>query len=172
MYRFESGKKSGLEHAFVVCFAVGALVLYAISGAEGTPYPVLFQAGSFVLLAAFVYLTVRYELKTYCYAVRDSGIRDEDGVPRLELVVIECGGKKETVVARVGLWQIDEVSVLDKKANKKKDFCQGKTAFVYDNRLFAPKRIGIRMSGTDPVVVIPYDEGMMGVIQGRVGTEN
>lgn len=169
MYRFESGKKSRWEHAFVVSFAVGAVILYALSGAEGAPLPWLFQAGAFVLLAAFVYMTVRYQLKQYDYAILDSGIRDSEGHPRLELVITECVGKKVTVVARVGLWQMEAVAVLDKKANKKKDFCKGKVAFVYDNRLFADKRIGIRMTEHDPVVIIPYDEGMMGEIVERVG---
>ena len=147
----------------MISFAVGAVVLYAISGVENVPLPWLFQFGSVVLLGMFTYLLVRYELKQYHYELCDSGIRDEQGQVRLELVVTEQVGKKQTVVARVGLWQIDKVAVLDKN-NKKKDFCGGKTAFIYDNRLFAEKRLAVRMNGTDPVVIIPYNEGMLNAL--------
>ena len=163
MYHFESERKSGWEHAFVISFAVGAIVLYAISGMENAPLPWLFQLGTVLLLGVFAYFLVRYELKQYRYELCDSGIRDDQGQVRLELVVTEQVGKKQTVVARVGLWQIDRVAVLDKN-NKKKDVCGGKTAFIYDNRLFAEKRLAVRMTGTDPVVIIPYDEGMMNAL--------
>lgn len=166
--QFTSEKKSFLEHAFVVSFAVGALILWAISGAEGVPQAWPFQLGAVVFAGFFVYLAVRYELKQYRYEIKDSGIRDDEGEVRLELVVTECVGKKETVVARVGLWQIEAVSVRD-KTNKKVDFCQGKTAFVYDNRLFSPRRFAIRMSGSDPVVVIPYNQEMANFITNKAG---
>ena len=165
MYQFSSGKKNGLEHAFVLCFAVGGLILYAVSGAEGVPFPVLFQIGTILLLAAFVYLLIRYELKQYRYELRDSGIRDSEGQVRYELVITERVGKKETVVARVGLWQISRVEKLDKKVSAKKVFGTEKRTFVYDNRLFAPSRCGVCMTGDDPVVVIPADERMMELLQ-------
>ena len=168
MYGFESERKSGFEHAFVVSFAVGAVILYAVSGAENAPLPWLFQLGAVALLGVFTYLLVRYELKQYRYELCDSGIRDDRGQTRVELVVTEQVGKKKTVVARVGLWQIDRVAVLDRN-NKKKDVCGGKTAFIYDNRLLAGKRVAICMTEDDPVVVIPYDQGMMREIEIQMG---
>lgn len=172
MYQFSSGKKSGLEHAFVLCFAVGGVILYAVSGAEGVPFPFLFQTGAILLLAAFVYLLIRYELKQYRYELRDSGIRDSEGRVRYELVVTEQVGKKETVVARVGLWQIGRVEKLDKTGSAKKTFGVDKRVFIYDNRLFAPSRCGICMTGDDPVVVIPADERMMALLQNNHTEEN
>lgn len=148
----------------MVCFAVGAIVLWAVSGADGVPQAWPFQLGAMVFAGFFVYLLVRYELKQYRYEIKDSGIRDDEGEARLELVVTECVGKKETVVARVGLWQIASTAVLD-KTHKKADVCKGKTAFVYDNQLFAPRRFCICMTGSDPAVVIPYNEDMANFIQ-------
>jgi CBS domain containing-hemolysin-like protein len=74
--------------------------------------------------------------------------------------ITEQMGKKETVVARVGLWQIQQVATLDKKTSPKKLFGAEKRVFVYDNRLFATSRCGICMTGDDPVVLIPADERM------------
>ena len=111
MYSFESSGSRKPLHAMVIGAIVAAAVLFTVGGFEGVPVPFLFQMGGILCATAAVYLTVRYSLKAYRYAIEPNTIVDAEGVEQYDLVITEIVGKKMTVVARVGLRTVDHSAV-------------------------------------------------------------
>lgn len=170
-----SARKKWIHVACIACY-VTALLLFGISGIEGMEYPIIYQLTAIVTLTVGVYLTVRYALKMYRYEISESGIVSAEGEVKYDLVITEITGAKRQVVARIGLWDVESVHVLPRR--KKKVFLHTRKGaygkvFAYTNNPFDPVSCAFLLPEEDSVVVIPADDGMLGVLKNtcRVETE-
>ncbi len=171
MYSFESENARGALHAMVIgTFAVAA-ILFGLSTTEGIPYPLIFQSIAVICLVAAVYLTFRYSLRIYRYAIEPNGIIDADGHELYDLVIISIVGKKMQTVARVALRDIDEVAVV-RRQNKtmrktvKESLCKDKQIFRYANTPILAEECYISVAAEGAVLVIPPDVGMINILKG------
>ncbi len=171
MYSFESEEKRGALHAMVIAAFAVAAVLFTLSGWEPIPFPLLFQSGSVICFVAAVYLTARFSLRLYRYAIEPNGIVDAGGMEQYDLVVTEITGNKMKVVARIALREIDEVAVVrrDDRVTRemvKRELCRGKQVFRYANTPVLAEECYISVRSEDSVIVIPTDAGMIKILKG------
>ena len=119
MYSFESSGSRKPLHAMVIGALAGAAVLFSFGTLPDVPLPSLFQMGAILCATCAVYLTVRYSLRTYRYAIQPNTIVDAEGVEQYDLVITEITGKKMKVVCRVGLRTVahDAVTVVIRRDN-------------------------------------------------------
>ncbi len=172
MYAFHSSpSRSGLHAMVIGAFAVAA-ILFGLSRYETIPYPVVFQTAAVICLVAALYLTARYSLRVYRYAIEPNGITDAYGTEQCDLVITEIVGKKQKVVARIALRDIGEVVAVkrdDKEtlATIKNGFVRGKQVFTYANVPILPEACYIEAPEEGAVIVIPTDEGMLKILKGN-----
>ena len=174
MYSFESSGSRKPLHAMVIGAMVAAVVLFSVANGDGIPMPYLFQMGGILCATAAVYLTVRYSLKYYRYAIEPNTIVDAEGVEQYDLVITEIMGKKMKVVARVGLRTVDHdaVTVIRRSdgdtAKQARDLlCKDKRVFKYENTPVSPASCYIPIPEENSVVVIPADERMVEILKRR-----
>ncbi len=178
MYSFESSGSRKPLHAMVIGALVGAAVFFSAGTFPDIPVPSLFQAGSILLLTLAVYLTVRYSLRMYRYAIEPNTIVDVEGVEQYDLVITEITGRKMKVVARIGLRTVDReaVTVIRRSAGgsdgetakeARETLCKGKKVFKYANTPVSPASCYIPIPEENAVVVIPADERMMEILKKR-----
>ena len=179
MYSFESGGSRKPLHAMVIGALVAAAVFFCLGSVDALPFPFLFQTGAIVCATAAVYLTVRYSLKLYRYAIEPNTIVDAEGIEQYDLVITEIVGKKMTVVARVGLRTIDHaaVTVLRRQYGRREDgaavkeardlLCKDKRVFKYENTPLSPASCYMPIPEENCVVVIPADERMVEILRAR-----
>ncbi len=173
MYAFESsGSRKGL-HVMVVVALVVAFGLFTVSSAPAAPMPMLFQVGAVICLAVAVYLTTRYSLRLYRYAVEPSGIVSTDGVEQHDLIITEITGKKQRVVTRIGLRDMDRSSVVAVHRSDKEAYAAIREAyrapwqiFRYANTPVIAHICVIPVPGEQAVLFIPMDEGMLAILRG------
>ncbi len=170
MYSFESSGSRKPLHAMVIGALVGAAVFFSIGTLPSVPLPSLFQAGSILLLTLAVYLTVRYSLRAYRYAIQPNTIVDAEGVEQYDLVITEIVGKKMKVVARVGLRTVDHAFVTVFTRGKTDEYekgllCAGKKVFRYENTPVSPASCYIPIPEENAVVVIPADTTMVEILK-------
>ena len=172
MYSFESSGSRKPLHAMVIGAAVAAVALFTASS-MGVPMPSLFQVGSLVCATLAVYLTVRYSLKIYRYAIEPNTIVDAEGVEQYDLIITEITGKKMKVVARVGLRTIDHtaVTVIRREDSAAKEaratLCKDQRVFKYENTPVSPASCYIPVPEENCVIVIPVDERMVEILRAR-----
>ena len=172
MYSFESSGSRKPLHAMVIGAAVAAVALFTASS-MGVPMPSLFQVGSLVCATLAVYLTVRYSLKIYRYAIEPNTIVDAEGVEQYDLIITEITGKKMKVVARVGLRTIDRaaVTVIRREDSAAKEaratLCKDQRVFKYENTPVSPVSCYIPVPEENCVIVIPVDERMVEILRAR-----
>ncbi len=171
MYVFESKGSRGALHAMVVGAFVAAALLFGLSGVEGMAYPMFFQLGAVICLVAAVYLTARFSLRMYRYAIEPSGIFDAQGVEQYDLVITEIIGRRLAVVCRVSLRDVDApaVTVLphsDKAARA--ELCRDRQVFRYINTPVSATACYVPLIEQRTVLIIPVDDGMVKVLRGRV----
>ena len=170
MYSFESSGSRKPLHAMVIGAAVAAVALFTASS-MGVPMPSLFQVGSLVCATLAVYLTVRYSLKIYRYAIEPNTIVDAEGVEQYDLIITEITGKKMKVVARVGLRTIDHaaVTVIRREDSAAKEaratLCKDQRVFKYENTPVSPVSCYIPVPEENCVIVIPVDERMVEILK-------
>lgn len=105
IYEYTPNRKKTPEMlTALLLLALGIALLY-VSQIPNIPYPVLFQSGTFVLAVAAVLIVGRFVMRGFTYRVEPS----ENDPDACELVVVEHYGRRNTVVCRVGLWQIASV---------------------------------------------------------------
>ncbi len=155
----------------IAAFAVAA-VLFGLSGMEGIPFPLIFQTVAVICAVAGVYLTSRYSLRLYRYAIEPNGITDAAGRELCDLVITEITGKKMKVVARVALRDISEVVKIrrrDKKARTavRDGLCRNKQVFAYANTPILSEECYISVPEENAVLVIPPDERMSAILKGN-----
>ena len=174
MYSFESSGSRKPLHAMVIGALVGAAVLFSLGTLPDVPLPSLFQMGAILCATLAVYLTVRYSLRTYRYAIQSNTIVDAEGVEQYDLVITEITGKKMKVVCRVGLRTVDHdaVTVIRRsdgdRAKEARDLlCKDKRAFKYENTPVSPASCYIPIPEENSVVVIPADERMVEILRAR-----
>ena len=167
MYYFESSGSRKPLHAMVIGALVGAAVFFSVGTLPNVPLPSLFQMGAILCATLAVYLTVRYSLRTYRYAIQPNTIVDAEGVEQYDLVITEITGKKMKVVCRVGLRTVDhyQVTVIRRAdgqaAKEARDLlCKDKRVFKYENTPVSPASSYIPIPEENSVVVIPADERM------------
>ncbi len=171
MYSFESSGSRKPLHAMVIGAVIGAAVLFTVGGMN-VPAPSLFQTGAILCATLAVYLTVRYSLKIYRYAIEPNTIVDAEGVEQYDLVITEITGRKMKVVARVGLRTIDRkaVTVVRRSDGAAKEaratLCKDKKVFKYENTPLSPASCYIPIPEENAVVVIPADERMTEILKG------
>ena len=153
---------------------IGTAVLFSLGTLPSIPLPSLFQMGAIVCATLAVYLTVRYSLRAYRYAIEPNTIVDAEGVEQYDLVITEITGKKMKVVCRVGLRTVDHVAVTvirraDGQASKEaRDLlCKDKRVFKYENTPVSPASCYIPIPEETSVVVIPVDERMVEILRAR-----
>ena len=174
MYSFESSGSRKPLHAMVIGALVGAAVLFSVGTLPDVPLPSLFQMGAILCATLAVYLTVRYSLRTYRYAIEPNTIVDAEGVEQYDLVITEITGKKMKVVCRVGLRTVDHTAVTvirraDGQASKeaRETLCKGMRVFRYENTPVSPASCYIPIPEENSVVVIPADERMVEILRAR-----
>ena len=174
MYSFESSGSRRPLHAMVIGALVGAAVLFSLGTLPDVPLPSLFQMGAILCATCAVYLTARYSLRTYRYAIQPNTIVDAEGVEQYDLVITEITGKKMKVVCRVGLRTVDHdrVTVIrraDGQASKEaRDLlCKDARVFKYENTPVSPASCYIPIPEENSVVVIPVDERMVEILRAR-----
>lgn len=173
MYSFESSGSRKPLHAMVIGALAGAAVLFSLGTLPDVPLPSLFQMGAILCATCAVYLTVRYSLRTYRYAIQPNTIVDAEGVEQYDLVITEITGKKMKVVCRVGLRTVDHTAVTvihraDRQTAKEaRDLlCKDKRVFKYENTPVSPASCYIPIPEENSVVVIPADERMVEILKG------
>ena len=174
MYSFESGGSRKPLHAMVIGSMAAAAILFVLGGTDRVPFPFLFQLGAFLCATATVYLTARYSLKSYRYAIEPNTIVDAEGVEQYDLVITEITGKKMKVVCRVGLRTVDHTAVTvirradGQTAKEARDLlCKDKRVFKYENTPVSPASCYIPIPEENSVVVIPADERMVEILRAR-----
>ena len=174
MYSFESSGSRKPLHAMVIGEMVAAVVLFSVANGDGIPMPYLFQMGGILCATAAVYLTVRYSLKYYRYAIEPNTIVDAEGVEQYDLVITEITGKKMKVICRVGLRTVDHTAVTvirrqdGEAAKEARDLlCKDKRVFKYENTPVSPASCYIPIPEENSVVVIPADERMVEILKRR-----
>ena len=176
MYSFESSGSRKPLHAMVIGAMVAAVVLFTVSNQEGIPVPYLFQMGGILCATAAVYLTVRYSLNAYRYAIEPNTIVDAEGMEQYDLVVTEITGKKMKVVARVGLRTVDRFAVTvirradgESAGAASKEaialLCKDKRVFKFENTPISPASCYIPIPEENCVVVIPADNRMVEILK-------
>ena len=102
LYEFEPRLKKIREKIVMsVCLLLSSLA-YGVS--NFLPYPSLYQLLAVILLTVAVLMIVRYLLRDYVYAIH----ADENGEAS-ELIIVEIMGKKQSVVCRVSLADVDKM---------------------------------------------------------------
>ena len=175
MYSFESSGSRKPLHAMVIGALAGAAVLFSLGTLPDVPLPSLFQMGAILCATLAVYLTVRYSLRTYRYAIQPNTIVDAEGVEQYDLVITEITGKKMKVVCRVGLRTVDHDAVRvfgrgktqDDDGEERARLCAGKKVFKYENTPISPASCYIPIPEENAVVVIPADERMVEILKAR-----
>ena len=174
MYSFESSGSRRPLHAMVIGALVGAAVFFSVGTLPSIPLPSLFQMGAILCATLAVYLTVRYSLRAYRYAIEPNTIVDAEGVEQYDLVITEITGKKMKVVCRVGLRTVDHTAVTvirraDGQASKeaRETLCKGMRVFRYENTPVSPASCYIPIPEENSVVVIPADERMVEILKAR-----
>ena len=174
MYYFESSGSRKPLHAMVIGALVGAAVFFSVGTLPSIPLPSLFQMGAIVCATQAVYLTARYSLRAYRYAIEPNTIVDAEGVEQYDLVITEITGKKMKVVCRVGLRTVDhyQVTVIRRAdgqaAKEARDLlCKDKRVFKYENTPVSPASCYIPIPEENSVVVIPVDERMVEILKRR-----
>ena len=174
MYSFESSGSRRPLHAMVIGALVGAAVFFSLGTLPSIPLPSLFQMGAILCATLAVYLTARYSLRTYRYAIEPNTIVDAEGVEQYDLVITEITGKKVKVVCRVGLRTVDHdaVTVIRRQdgeaAKEARDLlCKDKRVFKYENTPVSPASCYIPIPEENSVVVIPVDERMVEILRAR-----
>ena len=174
MYSFESSGSRGPLHAMVIGSLTGAALLFWLGGQPWAPVPSLFQMGAILCATLAVYLTVRYSLRTYRYAIQPNTIVDAEGVEQYDLVITEIMGKKMKVVARVGLRTVDHDAVTvirrsdgDRAKEARETLCKGMRVFRYENTPISPASCYIPIPEENAVVVIPADQRMVEILRAR-----
>ena len=170
MYAFRSsGSRKGL-HALCIVSMIGAVGLYALSGAEQIQYEWAIQLTAIILAGVSVYLLTRYSLREYRYELVDSGLADRDGEPVYELCVTQVIGRRMTPAARATLRDIREVKVLDRAAFKKQkaSLLKDATLLRCENDPFLPASCYICVPSVRAVIAIPPDPGMVRLLDAAV----
>ena len=175
MYSFESSGSRRPLHAMVIGALVGAALLFWLGCQPWAPIPSMFQMGAILCATLAVYLTARYSLRTYRYAIEPNTIVDAEGVEQYDLVITEITGKKMKVVCRVGLRTVahDAVTVVirrdnDPMAKTARDLlCRDQRVFKYENTPVSPASCYIPIPEENSVVVIPVDERMVEILRAR-----
>ena len=150
-------------------------MFFSVGTLPSIPLPSLFQMGAIVCATLAVYLTVRYSLRAYRYAIQPNTIVDAEGVEQYDLVITEITGKKMKVVCRVGLRTVDHATVRvfgrgkshDDDGEERARLCAGKKVFKYENTPVSPASCYIPIPEENSVVVIPADERMVEILRAR-----
>ena len=179
MYSFESSGSRKPLHAMVLGALIASSVLFCLGGIGGIPVPSLFQMGGILCATVSVYMTVRYSLRYYRYAIQPNTIVDAQGVEQYDLVITEIMGKKTKVVCRVGLRTVDHtaVTVIRRGDGRRADgqaskdardlLCRDQRVFKYENTPVSPASCYIPIPEENSVVVIPVDERMVEILRAR-----
>ena len=175
MYSFESSGSRKPLHAMVIGSLTGAALLFWLGGQPWAPIPSLFQMGAILCATLAVYLTVRYSLRIYRYAIEPNTIVDAEGVEQYDLVITEITGKKMKVVCRVGLRTVDHDAVRifgrgktpDDDGEERARLCAGQKVFRYENTPVSPASCYIPIPEENSVVVIPADQRMVEILRAR-----
>ena len=172
MYSFESSGSRKPLHAMVLGALIASSVLFCLGDVDGISFPALFQMGAILCATVSVYLTVRYSLKYYRYAIEPNTIVDAEGVEQYDLVITEIMGKKMKVVCRVGLRTVDHYRVTVFTRGKTDEYergllCARKKVFRYENTPISPASCYIPIPEENAVVVIPADERMVEILKRR-----
>ena len=174
MYSFESSGSRKPLHAMVLGELIASSVLFCLGGIGGIPVPSLFQMGGILCATVSVYMTVRYSLRYYRYAIQPNTIVDAQGVEQYDLVITEIMGKKMKVVCRVGLRTVDHAAVTvirradgDSAKEARALLCKDKRVFKYENTPVSPASCYIPIPEENSVVVIPVDERMVEILKSK-----
>ena len=174
MYSFESNGSRKPLHAMVIGALVGAAVLFSLGTLPDVPLPSLFQMGAILCATLAVYLTVRYSLRTYRYAIQPNTIVDAEGMEQYDLVITEIVGKRMSVVSRVGLRDIDAEAVTvihrgdgDRAKEARTLLCRDRRVFRYENTPISSVSCYIPVPEENAVIVIPADERMVEILKGK-----
>ncbi|MBR3895253.1 MAG: hypothetical protein IKJ35_08950 [Clostridia bacterium] len=168
MYEYIPTAKKKREFWTVAILSVTAAILFVFSTQPYCVYPALWQLTSVVLLVAVIMLVSNCLLREFLYRVAPrEGI---DGGFSLDFTVVECHGKRRTVVCRISVEDIKEIVPLTPE-NKKQFFKtpRGKFVYRYVSRL-APRnacRLTVRNEEEVFYLFIVADECLLEMLKKR-----
>ncbi len=160
LYEFEPRLKKNREKIVMsVCLLLSSLA-YGVS--NFLPYPALYQFLAVILLTVAVLMIVRYLLRDYVYAIH----ADENGEAS-ELVIVEIVGKKQTVVCRVSLADVD--NMLPRAAFLKSELRRQTEIYRYVSEMFPENAFYLEISNEEKqyVVEVLADRTLENLISSR-----
>ncbi len=165
------GKRTAL-HVMTVGSYVGGILLVTLPAAS-LPFAPLWQLAGVLALVAGVYLTTRYSLRSYTYAVEPGDILDAAGEPVYDLVITETVGRKRIVVARVAVRDIDVANLRVVRRGDQTTPPSDKSAptprlFRYANTPVPAEALYIPVPEEGSILVVPYDEGLYATLRNTV----
>lgn len=134
MYEYIPTTKKKTEFFAVAILSVLATVLFCFSMQAFCPYPALWQMASVLLLVAVIMLVSKCLLRRFVYRVAPRKDAAEEAPP--DFTVIECYGKRSTVVCRISIADIEEITPIAPE-NKKQiaEAAKGKPFYRYYSEL-------------------------------------
>jgi hypothetical protein len=141
------------------------LLLYAASGFDGVPFPMIFQLATILLFGFGTFVLLRFVLKKFVFEIRENGERT------LDFIVTEIVGKKQTVVARLALAKISAVRVLERKELKRElSGMRATRPLVYRYSNFADgKACVVEFPDENAWIICPVDEKMVELLEKNIG---
>lgn len=149
MYEYTPRSRRKKEFWIVAILTLAATFLFCCSTLPNCPYPSLWQLTCVVLLVAVIMLVSKCLLRSFIYRVelREGASVDEAAY---DLIVLECYGKRRTVVCRVALSDIENVRCVTQE-NRKELFKQlrGKQVYRYFSELTPTNSYLLTLSNAD-----------------------
>ncbi|MBQ9086766.1 MAG: hypothetical protein IJY47_06225 [Clostridia bacterium] len=110
MYQWIPPKNNKTAQKIILILLVGAAVLFGMTALlPDMAYRWAYQLIAIGLLTLSLFLVTRYITRSYLYRICEG----EDGARDLEIVELTGNGKRQTVVCRIGLGGITQLTLLD-----------------------------------------------------------
>ncbi len=116
MYEYIPTAKKKREFWTVAILSVLAAFLFGFSTQPFCPYPAFWQLASVLLLVAVIMLVSNCLLRGFVYRVAPREDTDEESP--CDFTVTECYGKRKTVVCRISLADIVEITPITAETRK------------------------------------------------------
>ena len=108
MYEYTPRRKNANALALSILSLVAGFALFALPSVLPIPMKGFWQLVGMVLIGLAIFVSTRYLLKTYRYAIRPA----HDG--QYDLTVTECQGRRRSVVCRLLMTNLTDVRPYDK----------------------------------------------------------
>ena len=135
MYRYEPKSKKTWEKTLLLLFLLLGVIAFATSTIRGILFPSLLQLFAVFMLVGVVMITSRCLMRRFIYSVEPREGASE-GEP-LDLVITEVYGNRMSVVCRISVADVVEVTSITPESRKEiSALTKGKLVYRYTEELF------------------------------------